>query len=140
MMRALEIDREPEVLFYLARHFAMLGAAADSIRLVQRAREGGLTSSHTLEHDVVFAPMRDHPEFRREIDGAKTLEREARRALERTRRAQGTRMKNAPYGLLFILLLLPYVYFNHSDGWNQTSRLAELHAVVLRDRHSRLTP
>ena len=86
MMRALEIDREPEVLFYLARHFAMLGAAADSIRLVQRAREGGLTSSHTLEHDVVFAPMRDHPEFRREIDGAKALERDARRALERTRR------------------------------------------------------
>ena len=40
-------------------------------------------------------------------------------------------MTAAPYGLLFMLLLLPYAYFNHSDGWNQTSRLAELHAVVL---------
>lgn len=39
---------------------------------------------------------------------------------------------NRTYGLLFVLLLLPYVYFNHSDGWNQTSRLAELHAVVLK--------
>ena len=41
-------------------------------------------------------------------------------------------MKPGPYRLLFVLLLLPYVYFNHSDGWNQTSRLAELHAVVLK--------
>lgn len=40
--------------------------------------------------------------------------------------------KPAPYRLLFVLLLLPYVYFNHSDGWNQGSRLAELHAVVLK--------
>ncbi len=41
-------------------------------------------------------------------------------------------MKAAPYGLLFLLLVLPYVYFNHSDGWNQGSRLAELHAVTLK--------
>lgn len=41
-------------------------------------------------------------------------------------------MKATPYGLLFVLLFLPYSYFNHSDGWNQTSRLAELHAVVLK--------
>jgi hypothetical protein len=40
-------------------------------------------------------------------------------------------MTAAPYRLLFVFLLLPYVYFNHSDGWNQSSRLAELHAVVL---------
>ena len=26
---------------------------------------------------------------------------------------------------------MPYAYFNHSDGWNQTSRLAELHAIVM---------
>ena len=86
MMRALEIDREPEVLFYLARHFAMLRGGADSIRLVQQAREGGLISSYTLEHDVVFAPLRDHPEFRREVNRAKAIERDARRALETTRK------------------------------------------------------
>ena len=33
--------------------------------------------------------------------------------------------------LLFLSLFLPFVYFNHSDGWNQTARLAELHAIVL---------
>ena len=33
--------------------------------------------------------------------------------------------------LLFLSLFVPFVYFNHSDGWNQTARLAELHAIVL---------
>jgi hypothetical protein len=35
------------------------------------------------------------------------------------------------YALLFVALFLPYSYFNHSDGWNQGVRLAELHAIVL---------
>ena len=35
------------------------------------------------------------------------------------------------YALLFAFLFLPYAYFNHSDGWNQISRLAELHSVVI---------
>lgn len=30
-----------------------------------------------------------------------------------------------------LLLLIPYIFFNHSDGWNQNSRIAELHALVL---------
>ena len=34
--------------------------------------------------------------------------------------------------LLFLALFIPYSYFNHSDGWNQGVRLAELHAVVLK--------
>ena len=37
----------------------------------------------------------------------------------------------APSTLLFVLLLLPYAYFNDGSGWNQRSRLAELHSVVL---------
>lgn len=85
MMRAIVIDKEPEVLLYLARHFAMLGAVDDGIRMVQHARAGGLVSSHTLEHDAVFAPLRTHPAFRREIDRAKAIERDARRVLERSR-------------------------------------------------------
>ena len=36
------------------------------------------------------------------------------------------------YLLLFVFLFLPYSYFNHSDGWNQASRLAALHAVVVK--------
>ena len=34
------------------------------------------------------------------------------------------------YFLLFVFLFLPYVYFNHSDGWNQAARFAQLHAVI----------
>jgi hypothetical protein len=36
------------------------------------------------------------------------------------------------YGLLFLALFVPFTYFNHSDGWNQGARLAELHAIVLK--------
>jgi MFS family permease len=35
------------------------------------------------------------------------------------------------YALLFLALFVPYSYFNHSDGWNQAARLAELHAIVI---------
>ena len=34
--------------------------------------------------------------------------------------------------LLFLAFFVPYSYFNHSDGWNQGVRLAELHAIVLK--------
>jgi hypothetical protein len=33
--------------------------------------------------------------------------------------------------LVFLSLFVPYTYFNHSDGWNQGARLAELHAITL---------
>lgn len=35
------------------------------------------------------------------------------------------------YALVFLALFVPYTYFNHSDGWNQGIRLAELHSVVI---------
>lgn len=38
-------------------------------------------------------------------------------------------MRNA---LVFVALFVPCSYFNHSDGWNQGVRLAELHAIVLK--------
>jgi hypothetical protein len=34
--------------------------------------------------------------------------------------------------LVFVALFVPFSYFNHSDGWNQGVRLAELHAIVLK--------
>lgn len=36
------------------------------------------------------------------------------------------------YLLLFVCLFLPYAYFTNNDGWNQISRLAALHAVVIK--------
>lgn len=35
------------------------------------------------------------------------------------------------YALLFLALFVPFSYFNHSDGWNQGVRIAELHSIVL---------
>ena len=40
-------------------------------------------------------------------------------------------MKVSAAALLFASLFVPFAYFNHSDGWNQGARLAELHAIVL---------
>jgi hypothetical protein len=40
-------------------------------------------------------------------------------------------MKVSAAWLLFLSLFVPFAYFNHSDGWNQGARLAELHAIVL---------
>jgi hypothetical protein len=36
------------------------------------------------------------------------------------------------YALLFLALFVPFSYFNHSDGWNQGVRLAQLHAIVVK--------
>jgi hypothetical protein len=36
------------------------------------------------------------------------------------------------YALLFLALFVPFCYFNHSDGWNQGVRLAQLHAIVVK--------
>ena len=40
-------------------------------------------------------------------------------------------MRAIAAALLFVSLFVPFAYFNHSDGWNQGARLAELHAIVL---------
>jgi DNA-binding winged helix-turn-helix (wHTH) protein len=84
MMRTLEVACEPEVLFYLSRHFALLGAGDECTGLLQRARTEGFTSSYTLEHDEAFASVRDHQGFQREIRESRATERETRRALGQT--------------------------------------------------------
>jgi tetratricopeptide (TPR) repeat protein len=83
IMKGMQVEREPEVVFYLARHFAMLNVAAESIALLQRARTQGLSSSYTLMHDAVFDPLRKRADFQRELDGARAREKEARVAFDR---------------------------------------------------------
>ena len=41
-------------------------------------------------------------------------------------------VRGRPYALLFLALFVPFSYFNHSDGWSQGVRIAELHAIVLK--------
>jgi len=83
LMKGLQIDREPEVVFYLARHFAMLNAPEESLDLLQRARTQGLASSHTLLNDTVFKRFLKRADFQRELNLARVREKEARVAFER---------------------------------------------------------
>lgn len=82
MIQGMQIEREPEVLFYVARHLAMVGDAAGAARMVERARREGLTSSVTLEEDEAFAAIRKTATFRREIREAALSERVSRTELE----------------------------------------------------------
>ena len=77
LMESEDIIREPEGLFYLARHCGMLNAAKPAIHLVRRARVGGFWSSRTLEQDSAFAGIRSIPEFAEEILEARRLEQHA---------------------------------------------------------------
>ena len=77
LMESENIIREPEGLFYLARHCGMLNAAGPAIHLVRRARLGGFWSSCTLERDPAFAGMRNGTEFDDELQEARRLERHA---------------------------------------------------------------
>lgn len=83
MMKGMQVEQEPEVVFYLARHLAMLNDAPECIALLQRARAQGFTSSHTLMHDEVFKPLRKRADFQREADRARAREQEARLAFGR---------------------------------------------------------
>ena len=53
-------------------------------------------------------------------------------------------MRAKAAALVFLSLFVPFAYFNHSDGWNQGARLAELHAIGLQgtlriDRYHEMT-
>jgi hypothetical protein len=84
LMMKTEIVREPEVLFYLARHCGMLNDPKATVGMVRRARLAGFWSSGTLEQDPVFAGARDHPDFHLEIEAARRLESESSHALHQS--------------------------------------------------------
>jgi len=84
LMESENIIREPEGLFYLARHCGMVNAAGPAIHLVRRARQGGFWSSSTLERDPAFAGIRDRPEFEDEVREAQRLERHACEVFQQT--------------------------------------------------------
>jgi DNA-binding winged helix-turn-helix (wHTH) protein len=84
LMESEDIIREPEGLFYLARHCGMLNAAGPAIHLVRRARLGGFWSSRTLERDPAFAGIRNGPEFDDELQQARRLETHACQVFRQT--------------------------------------------------------
>jgi DNA-binding winged helix-turn-helix (wHTH) protein len=78
-------ERDPEVLFYLARHCAMVGASSQAIELLQRARSGGFTCCYALQHDNAFDTLRQKKGFQREAGEWARIEQSARRELEKHR-------------------------------------------------------
>jgi DNA-binding winged helix-turn-helix (wHTH) protein len=77
IMEGKNTIREPEGLFYLARHCGMVHAKGAAIHLVQRARLGGFWSSCALERDPAFAGFVDSPEFQEELHWARRMEQQA---------------------------------------------------------------
>jgi DNA-binding winged helix-turn-helix (wHTH) protein len=82
-MRALTVTREPEVLFYLARHFAILDAHSECVAMLRHARAEGLTASYTMAHDEAFERVRPTNAFADEFAEARRVEAAANRELER---------------------------------------------------------
>ncbi len=84
LMRDAEGIREPEVLFYFARHYGMLHSAEPSIQMIRRARLAGFWSSHALRHDPAFNAIRYQPCFHFEIEEAMRLEKLSSLSLRQT--------------------------------------------------------
>ena len=76
-----ELVREPEGLFYFARHMGIVNDPTAATDLVRRAREAGFWSSYALEHDGAFAGVRNAAAFQMEVRSARELEVQSRQAL-----------------------------------------------------------
>lgn len=84
IIKGTDVQREPETLFYFARHYAMLRDERETVRMLERARREGFTASYALGRDSVFEWLRESANFQREIEASQRVEREGRGALERT--------------------------------------------------------
>ena len=82
ILKTIEVVREPEALFYLARNSGMANDIELTVQIIRRARLGGFWSSQTLELDSAFASLRQAPEFIQEVQEAKKLEDQSRQALQ----------------------------------------------------------
>jgi DNA-binding winged helix-turn-helix (wHTH) protein len=74
IMERTEVLHEPELLFYFARHLAMLNVAPAAVAMLRRSRQAGFSSSRALEQDDAFAGVRNQPGFDHEQEEAKDRE------------------------------------------------------------------
>jgi hypothetical protein len=77
LMEKAQAVAEPEGLFYYARHCGMLNAGGSAVRMLRQARLAGFCSPYALEHDAVFAGMRELPEFACELRESQLMARQA---------------------------------------------------------------
>jgi DNA-binding winged helix-turn-helix (wHTH) protein len=81
LMTDLEGIRDPEIFFYLARHYAMFDDLDGVVQMVRRARLAGFWSSYALLNDPVFGKLRGDSALLNEIEEATRLESECRELL-----------------------------------------------------------
>jgi tetratricopeptide (TPR) repeat protein len=84
LMRDMEGIRDPEVLFYLARHYAMLDDLDGAVEMLRRARLTGFWSSCSLLNDSVFSRLRNEPMFQSERQEAARSESYCRELLHQS--------------------------------------------------------
>jgi serine/threonine protein kinase/tetratricopeptide (TPR) repeat protein len=81
MHRVLTSDfKDPEGLFYVARHLAYLGQTDDALSALARAASGGFHCYPTLVRDPWLDPVRALPKFAQTLREVEARNREARAA------------------------------------------------------------
>jgi len=79
IMDEADTSREPEILFYFARHYGHMGLPDSCIKALERAARSGFTCApETLESDPWLVPLRKHGELRPLLCNAEALVEKAR--------------------------------------------------------------
>jgi tetratricopeptide (TPR) repeat protein len=74
--------RDPEGLFYLARHLARLDDVAGALRLLERVAAGGFACYPALADDPWLAPLRTDAAFKKVLADTRARHEQARSAFE----------------------------------------------------------
>jgi tetratricopeptide (TPR) repeat protein len=69
--------RDPEGLFYLARHLSHLQQVTPALELFERVVEGGFFCFPAITHDPWLEPLRKNPSFTKRLRQAETQHRKA---------------------------------------------------------------
>lgn len=65
LMDAADTTRDPEISFYFARHYSHIGLSDSAMRAARQAEQSGfLCAPQTLNSDLWFSALRNHPEFK----------------------------------------------------------------------------
>jgi hypothetical protein len=82
-MVKMPIEREPEIVFFTARHFAKLKATGLAMEALKRALREGFVCSHALRDDPWFSAVRSAREFPALLEDSEQAEQTARHTFER---------------------------------------------------------
>jgi DNA-binding winged helix-turn-helix (wHTH) protein len=82
-MVKMPIEREPEIVFFIARHFSKLKATGLAMEALRRALREGFVCSQALRDDPWFSAVRSTPEFPALLEDSVKAEQTARHTFER---------------------------------------------------------